>query len=708
MDTPKDASKKEKPPKPPKLLQEIAPLPKQKVHKASVAAMRQVLDDQLEEMNGIFILHAQKIKRMLDLQEQAEKMRDLELQELRNELVAAKGPKKGNGPSPLEHCKKLLVERDTACRLAEAENFQLREQLAAMRALGNQTLIMKTGNPGTNVSTISGPVVTGVSSPMPISAAPTPLAANGVSIGSGGFAGAGTLLGPAPVPATPMVAAPLHAPEVLNRLERAQTVLETWASAHHPQLGIRKPVGQDDEDETSSDSDVELPGVVKGGRRKFRGDLRVSQRQPEQSENEEEEVVDPKAEYLKESQKQRKKKMLNSKLRALDMKTRMRDAFAEPSYIATEHYHTKGCAQKLARSPYFEHTTMTIILLNSVWIGIESTINESALLINADPGIIVVENMLCMAFSVEIIVRFFAFKSKLRALRDFWFIYDFFLAFFMVLETWVFFVILSATGGDLVLFDSSIMRMLRLLRLTRVARIARMLRFLPEVMILVRAIGAALRSVILTVILGLMIVYIFAIALSQIAVGTDAGTSYYSTLPAAMFSLIFHGCFNNDLASMARLSFQDDIIVGSLFAVFILIAPLTIMNLLLGVLVEVVRVVATAEQEGRVVRNLKEELHWAKQSLGTEGDTITQEEFILLLQNDQAIGVLQDVGVDLIALVKDPNIIFDGDPCIHFQDFLNEILLLRGSNNATVKDLTVVKNHLLQSLPTVLKKKLHF
>ena len=388
-------------------------------------------------MNGIFILHAQKIKRMLDLQEQAEKMRDLELQELRNELVAAKGPKKGNGPSPLEHCKKLLVERDTACRLAEAENFQLREQLAAMRALGNQTLIMKTGNPGTNVSTISGPVVTGVSSPMPISAAPTPLAANGVSIGSGGFAGAGTLLGPAPVPATPMVAAPLHAPEVLNRLERAQTVLETWASAHHPQLGIRKPVGQDDEDETSSDSDVELPGVVKGGRRKFRGDLRVSQRQPEQSENEEEEVVDPKAEYLKESQKQRKKKMLNSKLRALDMKTRMRDAFAEPSYIATEHYHTKGCAQKLARSPYFEHTTMTIILLNSVWIGIESTINESALLINADPGIIVVENMLCMAFSVEIIVRFFAFKSKLRALRDFWFIYDFFLAFFMVLETWV-------------------------------------------------------------------------------------------------------------------------------------------------------------------------------------------------------------------------------------------------------------------------------
>lgn len=80
-----------------------------------------------------------------------------------------------------------------------------------------------------------------------------------------------------------------------------------------------------------------------------------------------------------------------------------------------------------------------------------------------------------------------------------------------------------------------------------------------------------------------------------------------------MFSLIFNGCFNNNLVDMARLAFQDDVVVGLLFARwrnasrrrveagFLLIAPLTVMNLLLGVLVEVVRVVATAEQEGRVV-----------------------------------------------------------------------------------------------------------
>eukprot|EP00913_Durusdinium_trenchii_P014071 g13211.t2 len=258
------------------------------------------------------------------------------------------------------------------------------------------------------------------------------------------------------------------------------------------------------------------------------------------------------------------------------------------------------------------------------------------------------------------------------------------------------------TGEEFLLINTSVLRMMRLLRLTRVARIARLLRFLPEVMILVRAIGAATRSVVLTVLLGLMIVYVFAIAFTQVAVDTDAGKEYFHTLPAAMFSLVFYGCFNNNMVEMARLCFQ---------AGFLLIAPLTVMNLLLGVLVEVVRVVATAEQEGRVVRNLKEELHYAKEAMGADDDTISQEdslmwgslassaclqEFIQLLQNDQAIDVLQDVGVDLVALVKDPNIIFDGEPYMAFQDFLDEILLLPLWSNTFTGQFIAKRQRLVQ------------
>lgn len=620
----------------------------------SVDTIRNVFDDQMEEMHGLFVQHFQKNKRMLDKLEEAQKMRDLELGELRNQLLA-QSPTRGQASkinglnvAQLETAKKLLVQRDAACRLAEQENFQLREQLAAMQAAGNQSsIILK-------------------------------------STGSGGIVKA-----PDPVSPSP----PAIADAVLNRVERAQTILETWANHHHPRIKAPEYVDSDDED-------LDLPGTVPHRRGESKAPV------DDREEVEEDEPVDPKAEYLKQTQKQRKRKALNSKLRALDMKSRMRDAFAEPSYIATEHYHKTGWAQHIARSYWFEHTTMLVILLNSVWLGIDSTINRQALLIAADPSIIVIENLLCLAFTVEIIIRFLAFKSKIQAFKDFWFVFDFLLAFFMVLETWVIALVVMLTGGEFLLINTSVLRMMRLLRLTRVARIARLLRFLPEVMILVRAIGAATRSVVLTVLLGLMIVYVFAIAFTQVAVDTDAGKEYFHTLPAAMFSLVFYGCFNNNMVEMARLCFQDDLVVSFLFAGFLLIAPLTVMNLLLGVLVEVVRVVATAEQEGRVVRNLKEELHYAKEAMGADDDTISQEEFIQLLQNDQAIDVLQDVGVDLVALVKDPNIIFDGEPYMAFQDFLDEILLLRGSNSATVKDLTVLKNQIFQTLPPLLKKRL--
>ena len=44
--------------------------------------------------------------------------------------------------------------------------------------------------------------------------------------------------------------------------------------------------------------------------------------------------------------------MLNTKLRALDMKSKMRDAFAEPSYIATESPKFLGFVRVLGMTCY--------------------------------------------------------------------------------------------------------------------------------------------------------------------------------------------------------------------------------------------------------------------------------------------------------------------------------------------------------------------
>ncbi|CAE7176666.1 unnamed protein product, partial [Symbiodinium microadriaticum] len=80
-----------------RLLKEISPTGREvrRVPKSSVIAMRQVLDDQMEEMHGLFVVHAQKLKRLLDAQEQAEKLKELELQQAREALVNMQSPRKG-------------------------------------------------------------------------------------------------------------------------------------------------------------------------------------------------------------------------------------------------------------------------------------------------------------------------------------------------------------------------------------------------------------------------------------------------------------------------------------------------------------------------------------------------------------------------------------------------------------------------------------
>eukprot|EP00438_Fugacium_kawagutii_P002220 Skav233848 [mRNA] locus=scaffold3130:157963:160620:- [translate_table: standard] len=93
---------------------------------------------------------------------------------------------------------------------------------------------------------------------------------------------------------------------------------------------------------------MDLPGAVPQSR-----EVKALQDERMEKEDEDDEPIDPKAESLQ---------ALNSKLKALDMKSRMRDAFSEPSYIATEHYKKHGCAQRIARSYWFEHGTMSLWL----------------------------------------------------------------------------------------------------------------------------------------------------------------------------------------------------------------------------------------------------------------------------------------------------------------------------------------------------------
>eukprot|EP00930_Biecheleria_cincta_P102989 TRINITY_DN9486_c0_g1_i1.p1 TRINITY_DN9486_c0_g1~~TRINITY_DN9486_c0_g1_i1.p1 ORF type:complete len:171 (-),score=49.74 TRINITY_DN9486_c0_g1_i1:148-627(-) len=157
---------------------------------------------------------------------------------------------------------------------------------------------------------------------------------------------------------------------------------------------------------------------------------------------------------------------------------------------------------------------------------------------------------------------------------------------------------------------------------------------------------------------------------------------------------------------MAAMVFRESFALGMLLMVFIIIAPLTIMNMLVGVLVEVVRVVANAEQEGAVVRFVTERLREILVAMDPDyDDHISPEDLNKLLQDEDALGAFQEVGIDVLAIVKDPDIIFSGDAVITFQEFMEEVLTLRGSNTCTVKDIVQMKKQLMTDIGSLVAKR---
>merc|ERR1719313_2574449 len=111
----------------------------------------------------------------------------------------------------------------------------------------------------------------------------------------------------------------------------------------------------------------------------------------------------------------------------------------------------------------------------------------------------------------------------------------------MVMETWVLLIVGAASGssgGNPLGGNTSILRLFRLLRLSRLMR---MLRSLPESMILVKGMITAMKSVIYVMCLQVIITYVFAIAYTQLAVGTPTiGENLFSNVALSMYSLLVY------------------------------------------------------------------------------------------------------------------------------------------------------------------------
>jgi hypothetical protein len=337
----------------------------------------------------------------------------------------------------------------------------------------------------------------------------------------------------------------------------------------------------------------------------------------------------------------------------------------EPPYNVHDKYKKTGIVQRIAKHPVFDGLTLAVISANALWIGFDTNSNHASEITKADEVFMIGENFFAWYFTFEVILRFMAFENKIDCLRDGWFKFDSALVSLMVFETWLMplaaeFLDSDGNGGGF--GGLSILRLLRLLRLTRMARL---MRAFPELMIMIQGMVAAGRSVFSTLVLLLITLYVFSIVFKQMF--GDYPELYpvvaesYGSLGMSSFYLFMGGTLCDDITSrMGDLREETGFTGIGLFSFYVLISAFTVLNMLIGVLCEVVT--ATADEEGRKakVAKVQEMIGPVFDEIDEDGtQTVSRKEFEQLSAHESVREAFEEIGIELDHVVALADTLFE-------------------------------------------------
>jgi voltage-gated sodium channel len=384
-----------------------------------------------------------------------------------------------------------------------------------------------------------------------------------------------------------------------------------------------------------------------------------------------------------------------------DIKKQVRESLLKPkAYNVFNFYYETGICQRIAKHYVFENATLAVIALNAIYIAVDTDWNKddplkpepTKSLLESGPFFQFMEHFFCVYFTAEILIRFLSFEVKTNCFKDGWFVFDSCLVFLMVVETWVMTIIEVAVGSSGSGGPLSDTGMLRLLRLLRLSRLMRMLRSLPELMILVKGMVQAMASVGYVFALLSIVTYVFAIAFTILSVGTPTvNEKFFGNVALSMYSLLIYATFLDNLSLFLDALLEEYPPLLLLAYPFICLSALTIMNMLIGVLCEVVQGVATTEKEEMQTTLVREKMKAVATELDQNNNgRISYAEFVKIVEDKNALNALMQVDVNPEGLPHFAELFFFDEEGLlkelEFDEFMEMVLDLREGNQATVKD----------------------
>merc|ERR1712110_437738 len=367
----------------------------------------------------------------------------------------------------------------------------------------------------------------------------------------------------------------------------------------------------------------------------------------------------------------------------------------EEVYDVANFYFEKGLAHKIARSDGFQNITLAVIVVNAIYLGVDADNNDADNLFDAHWSFIICENLFCVFFTFEWLVRFAAFKRKFNCLKDNWFKFDSCLVFLMVGETWFqpwVMPLLSSGGGS----TAPPTGPLRLLRLLRLSRLVRLMRSFPELVTIIKGMLAATRAVGSSLFMVSVLIYIFAIVMHMFLEGNpdEDLQEFFGTLPRCMWTLLVNGTLLDEVSSvMNAIVHKGEVnttIAIIFFCIFVLLSAITVMNMLIGILCEVVTQVAAHEKEEAAANIMRQTILLELKKYDDGDGMIVWDEVAELMADPASVIVLESLGIDIDYLLQLQTMSYEIPGAEYSMETLMEqMLMCRRDLPATVKHVIV-------------------
>jgi hypothetical protein len=202
---------------------------------------------------------------------------------------------------------------------------------------------------------------------------------------------------------------------------------------------------------------------------------------------------------------------------------------------------------------------------------------------------------------------------------------------------------------------------------------------MPELLMLIKGLVNALRSVSVTFMFLLGITWVFAIIFLQQYQGKGKpglSDDYFHNLFFSMITFFINGTLTDEVTSVGLLLMEDNTVLFILWFIFVILASLTLLNMLIGVLTDVVGKTADAEKRLLALSDAKKTLKKVFQATDTDGSgmvSLTEFEALVDRQNPgfnpKVLKALASLGIHEDRLKELKDHLFYGDT---FSDFLEE------------------------------------